>query len=301
MIRCDRATVARAGVVVVEGLSLAIEPGQALAVVGRTGAGKSSLLLAAATALPLHAGDITVEGFSVRREPRQVRQRIGYVPDRPPDWPGVRAGEFLELFAVTAGLAGPRLRAAVERGLDLAGLALRGRTPLDALPAGEAKRLLLARALLHDPPVLLLDDPFTGLDPAEADAVARLIADSQLVGRTVVAAIDSAAVPACFTHLAMLREGRLVATGPAAPASFAAGRRWRHRIACPGAAPAAVRALAARGIEATAADASALVVVHDPARGPFADLLASLVADGIPVESAAFDPPWPAQLLDEPA
>jgi ABC-2 type transport system ATP-binding protein len=300
MIRCDRATVARAGVVVVEGLSLAIEPGQALAVVGRTGAGKSSLLLAAATALPLHAGDIAVEGFSVRREPRQVRQRIGYVPDRPPDWPGVRAGVFLVLFAATAGLAGPRLRAAVERGLDLAGLALRGRTPLDALPAGEAKRLLLARALIHDPPVLLLDDPFTGLDPAEADGVARLIADAQLVGRTVVAAIDSAAVPACFTHLAVLREGRLVATGPAEPASFAAGRRWRHRIECPGAAPAAARALAARGIEATASDPSALIVVHDPARGPFADLLASLVADGIPVESATFDPPWPAQLLAEP-
>jgi ABC-2 type transport system ATP-binding protein len=300
MIRCDRATVERAGVLVVDGLSLAVEPGQATAVVGHTGAGKSALLLAAATALPLHAGDIAIEGLSVRREPRQVRRRIGYVPDRLPAWPDVRAREFLELFAATAGLEGPRLRAAVDRGLELAGLGLRDTTPLDALPAGEAKRLLVARALLHEPPVLLLDDPFSGLDPAESAVVARLVADAQLVGRTVLAAIDSADVPGCFTHLAVLREGRLVATGPAQAAAFAAGRRWRHRIACPGAAPAAARALAARGIEAAAADASTLVVVHDPARGPFADVLASLVADGIPVESAAYDPPWPAQLLAEP-
>jgi len=300
MIHCDRATVERAGVVVVEGVTLAVGPGQALAVVGKTGAGKSSLLLAAATALPLHAGDITVEGLSARREPRQVRRRIGYVPDRPPEWPGVRAREFLELFAASAGLEGRRLGAAVDRGLELAGLGLRDRTPLDALPGGQARLLLLARALLHEPPVLLLDDPFAGLDPDENAAVARLVADAQLVGRTVLAAIDSAAVPACFTHLAVLREGRLIATGPADPAACAPGRRWRHRIACPGAAVAAVRALAARGIEATAPDASSLVIVHDPTHGPFADVLAILFRDGIPVESAGYDPPWPAQLLAEP-
>jgi ABC-type multidrug transport system ATPase subunit len=297
MIHCVRVTVVR----VVEGLSLAVEPGQATAVVGSTGAGKSSLLLAAATALPLHGGDILIEGRSVRKEPRTVRRLVGYVPDRPPEWPGVKAREFLDLFAAAAGLAGQRLRAAVDQGLELAGLGLRDRTPLDALPAGQAKRLLLARALLHEPPVLLLDDPFSGLDSEEAHAVARLVADAQVVGRTVLAAVDSAAVPDCFTHLAVLREGRLVAAGPADPSAFAAGRRWRHRIECPGAADPAARALVARGIEASAVDRSSLVVVHDPARGPFADALAILVAEGIPVESAAYDPPWPAQLLDEPA
>ena len=93
MIRCERATVERSGRVVVESLSLDVAPGEATAVVGRTGAGKSSLLAAVATVLPLHAGEILVDGHSVGRQAEQVRQRVGYVPDRLPAWPGLRAGD----------------------------------------------------------------------------------------------------------------------------------------------------------------------------------------------------------------
>lgn len=144
MIRCERATVERSGRVVVEALSLAIGHGQAAALIGRTGAGKSSLLAAVATALPLHAGEILVDNRSVRGEPAAVRRAIGYVPDRMPAWPGLRVGEFLEAFATAAGLRGERLAASVRRGLDLAGLAAVDRLPLDALPAGQRKRLLVA-------------------------------------------------------------------------------------------------------------------------------------------------------------
>ncbi|MFM9010670.1 MAG: ATP-binding cassette domain-containing protein, partial [Planctomycetota bacterium] len=104
MIRCERATVERAGRVVVESLTLAVAAGEALAVVGRSGAGKSSLLAAVATALPLHAGEILVDGRSVVRAAEDVRRRIGYVPDRLPAWPGLRAEEFLEVCAAAAGL-----------------------------------------------------------------------------------------------------------------------------------------------------------------------------------------------------
>jgi ABC-type multidrug transport system ATPase subunit len=181
MIRCERATVERSGRVVVESLSLAVAPGEALAVVGRTGAGKSSLLAAMATVLPLHAGDILVDGHSVGRQAEQVRQRVGYVPDRLPGWPGLRAGEFLALFATAAGLGGGRQRVAVERALEMAGLERERSTPLDELPAGQRKRILVARALLHDPQVLLLDDPFGGLDAFERRDVARLIAGTHLI------------------------------------------------------------------------------------------------------------------------
>jgi ABC-2 type transport system ATP-binding protein len=299
MIRCERATVERSGQVVVESVSLGVAPGHATAIVGRSGAGKSSLLAAVATAVPLHAGDIVVDGRSVRSQPDLVRRIVGYVPDRLPEWADVRAGEFLELFATAAGLAGPRLAAAVDRGLTLAGLQREGHRALESLAAGEAKRLLVGRALLHDPQVLVLDDPFAGLDHDGVAEVARLVGDAHLMGRTVLAAVDSGQVPGCFTHVAVLREGRLVAHGPADPAAFATGRSWRHRIECPGHAEAAVRELGARGVDAAVLDGSLLTCVHEPARGPFAELIAALVGAGIPVASAAFDPPWPAQLCDD--
>lgn len=296
MIRCERATVERGGLVVCESVSLVVSPGHATALVGASGAGKSSLLAAAATALPLHAGDILIDGRSVRREADAVRRTIGYVPSVMPPWPGLRVDEFLELFADAAGLRGAAIDAAIGRTLDQAGLAGRSGLEVDALAAGEAKRLLLARALMHEPAVLLLDDPFAGLDPAGRRDAERLVADAHLLGRTVLAAVDGADVPACFTHVAVLAEGRLVAAGPADPAAFP-GRSWTRRIACPGRAAEAVRAIGPFVVEAVALDDDVLTCRHDPARGPFADVLAALVRAGLPVEAAAFDPPWPAQLV----
>jgi ABC-2 type transport system ATP-binding protein len=297
MIRFDRASVERGGQLVVEAVSAEWPPGAAVAVVGRGGAGKSSLVAAAAGALPLHAGDVIVDGVSLRWEPDAVRRLIGFVPAALPSWPGLRADEFLELFAAAAGLHGPRLRSAVGRGLELAGLAGRGGTPLETLPASQAKMLLVARALLHDPQALLCDDPFGGLDPSSRRQVERLCGDAVLMGRMVLAAVDDAVLPGCFTHVAVLREGRLVAAGPAAPAAFP-GRTWTRRLVCPGRADAAAEAIGTLVVEAVATDADTVTCRHDPAGGPFAAVVAALVRAGIPVEQATFDPPWPAQLLD---
>jgi len=299
MIRCDRVRIERGGVMVVDGVTLDVPAGGAVALVGPTGAGKTSLLAAAATVVPLHGGDgdITIAGGSVRREPSRVRRLLGYVPDRPPGWPGLRADAFLEMFATAAGLAGGPRRAAVDRALALAGLAADRGQPLDALPAGRGKLLLLARALLHDPAVLLLDDPFGGLDPRERGEVARIIEDFQLLGRSVLAAIDDAAVPGCFSHVAVLAEGRLVAAGPNAATAFAAGRTWRVRIDCPAGAEAAAAALAGRVADLQVVDADTVIGRHDPSRGAFADVVATLVREGIAVGGAGYDPPWTAQLL----
>lgn len=298
MIRFERTTVERAGHVVVEEVSLRVLPGQSLALIGRSGAGKSAMLAAAATLLPLHAGDIVVDGRSVRREPEAVRRTIGYVPSRLPVWPGIRVDEFVELRAAEGGLRGGLLRAAIDRAVALAGLERRGHEPLEALDDGHSKRLLLARALVHDPHVLLFDDPFGGLDPAARRELERLVADAHLMGRTVLAAIDDGDVPACFTHLAVIREGRLAAEGPTDPAAFGGTRRFRYRITSRGRAEDAVRSLQGLPVEAAAVDLDHAEVVFEPAALPPARLVAAAVAAGIPVEAAGFHPAWTAQLIE---
>ena len=293
----EQATLRRGRRTVLDGITLAVPPGRSLALIGATAAGKSSLLAALTTALPLHAGDIRLDGLSARTDPAAVRQRIGYVPAGIAAWPHARADEFLELFALEAGLRGKPLRMAVGKGLALAGIDEPG-TPLDSLPAGQAQRLLVARCLLHDPQVLLLDGPFAGLDPCERRDLEQLITDMHLGGRIVVAAIDDAAVPTCFTHLAVLAAGRLVAHGPAVASAFPDHRVWTRRIVCPATAAPAAAVLRRIGIEADAIDDDTLDCRHDPLALPFSEVIAALVGAGVAVDGAEFHPPWPAQLLD---
>jgi ABC-type multidrug transport system ATPase subunit len=299
MIRCERATVERSGRVVVEAVTLTVAAGEATALVGRSGAGKSSLVAAVATVLPLHAGEILVDGRSVVHEPARVRQLIGYVPDRLPGWPGMRTGEFLGVFAAAAGLAGGGLGKAVTRALEMAGLARERSAPLDELAAGHRKRLLIARALLHDPQVLLLDDPFGGLDAFERREVARLVADAHLIDRTILAAIDDADVPGCFTHLAALDEGRLLAAGPANPAAFAAGQPWRCTVVCRGSAGPAAAVVRDLLGACDCDDPDRVTFALDASRPSLGAIVGAIAAAGIGVESAGYDPPWPAQVLRE--
>ena len=292
----DHATLRRGQRTVLDDLSLAVPPGQAVAAIGPTGAGKSSLLACLATALPVHAGDIRIDGHSVRTNPVAVRQRLGYVPTGITAWPQARADEFLELFALEAGLRGKPLRMAVSKALALAGID-EPDAPVNHLPAGQAQRLLVARGLLHDPQVLLLDAPFTGLDPREKRDMEQLIADMHLGGRIVVAAIDDAAVPACFTHLTLLTAGRLVAHGPAIPSAFERNRTWSRRITCPASAAAAAVVLRRLGVDAVVIDDDTLDCRHNSIAQPLSTLLGALLDAGLAIEAAEFYPPWPAQLF----
>ena len=304
MIRCDRVIVERGGRMVVDRVTLDVAPGEALAVIGRSGAGKSSLLTAIAGGLPLHGGDVVVAGHSLRRDGDAARAAIGYVPPLPASRPGVRADEFLALFATAAGLHGRGLAAAVGRALDSAGLSGRGGTPIDQLCDGQARRLLVARALIHGPAVLVLDDPFAGLDPEERSAVERLVVDMHIAGRTVIAAVDDALVPDCFTHLAVMEQGRVARHGPGVFAAFASGRLWRFRLRCPAAAESAARAVAGlagspggAGPGCEAVDADTVDVLLPGTGGAAAAVVEAVVRAGIAVESFALHPAWTAQLL----
>jgi len=148
-----------------DGFSLHLESNELVGLVGPNGAGKTTLIKILATLLPADSGSVRVSGHNVFADPVAVRASLGYLPDVAGIYQDMRIGEFLEVFADAFRLKEPQRTAAIERALERAGLADRRKDFVEHLSLGWKQRLLLSKILLHEPKLLLLDEPATGLDP----------------------------------------------------------------------------------------------------------------------------------------
>jgi ABC-2 type transport system ATP-binding protein len=147
------------------GFSLRLERNEVVGLVGPNGAGKTTLIKILATLQPADSGTAVISGHDVFMAPQAVRARVGYLPDVPGLYQDMRIGEFIEFFADAFRLKEPQRTAAIRRALGRSGLAERADDYVEHLSLGWKQRLLLAKTLLHDPMLLLLDEPATGLDP----------------------------------------------------------------------------------------------------------------------------------------
>jgi ABC-2 type transport system ATP-binding protein len=148
-----------------DGFSLHLESNELVGLVGPNGAGKTTLIKILATLLPADSGSVRVSGHDVLVDPMAVRASLGYLPDVAGIYQDMRIGEFLEFFADAFRLKEPQRTAAIELALERAGLADRRNDFVEHLSLGWKQRLLLSKILLHEPKLLLLDEPATGLDP----------------------------------------------------------------------------------------------------------------------------------------
>ncbi len=217
-------TVTFASVDAVAGLDLTVRPGQALALVGRNGAGKSTAMRALAGVLPATSGQIRVGGVDVRADPLGARRVTGYCPDVGGLVPRASPWEHLQLSARLRGLETwePRARDLLER-FDLAGVAHR---ITSGFSHGMGRRLSVVLAALHSPTVLLLDEPFDGVDPLGVDATVDLVEELRAEGTAVLVSthlLDLAA--RVCSDAVVLRGGRKVAASPAAELSGPDGAR----------------------------------------------------------------------------
>ncbi|HEX5556285.1 MAG TPA: ABC transporter ATP-binding protein [Gaiellales bacterium] len=188
-----------------DGLDLRVGEGEFVLVTGPNGAGKTTLLRVLATVLRPSAGDVSVGGHELPRAAHRARPLVGYVAHGPLTYPGLTARENLELYAalygVPDGLVGPAL--------DRVGLDARGGDLVAEFSRGMAQRLALARACLHAPALLLLDEPTAGLDADGRDLLREVLAEP---GRTVIVSTHE---PGWFAGLATtevpIRDGRVAA------------------------------------------------------------------------------------------
>jgi|GraSoiStandDraft_4_1057263.scaffolds.fasta_scaffold106927_3 heme ABC exporter ATP-binding subunit CcmA len=187
------------------GVNLQVAEGEFVLVTGPNGAGKTTLLRVLATVLRPSEGAVSIGGHDLPRAADRARPRIGYVAHGPLTYPGLTARENLELYAALYGVSDDL----VGQALDRVGLDDRGRDPVSEFSRGMLQRLALARACLHGPSLLLLDEPTAGLDGDGRELLRDVLAEP---GRTVIVSTHE---PAWFEGLATsqvpIRAGRVAA------------------------------------------------------------------------------------------
>jgi len=197
-----------------EELDLTVEEGVVYGFVGPNGAGKTTTMRILATLLRPTAGEAWVVGHSVLKERRDVRRAIGYMPDFFGVYGDMKVWEYLDFFAACYEIAPETRRALVGDLLELVDLAHRRDDYVDALSRGMKQRLCLARALAHDPQVLILDEPASGLDPRARVEIRELVRELQAMGKTIfVSSHILTEIEEVCTHIGIIEAGHLVATG----------------------------------------------------------------------------------------
>ncbi len=195
-------------------LSMHVPPGSIYGLVGPSGAGKSTSLRVLATLQQPDAGTVLVDGIDLRANPAAVRDRIGYLPDSSGLYEGLTAGEYLDFYGAIYGVAGRRRRQMTGELLELIGLTDRRDAPVHALSRGMRQKLGLARCLVHDPRILLLDEPASGMDPRSRLDLRDILQELARLGTTIVISSQLLAELAeVCSHLGIMRAGVLVAEG----------------------------------------------------------------------------------------
>ena len=297
MISLERVSVQRRGVIALDQFTHTVHPGQSVAVIGPSGSGKTTLLETLATLLPVHSGNFSLPGLASTTDSQSTQRLLGYVPDIIPIWPMIRVDECLELFATSLGLRGNEITNAVTQSLKEVSLHNLHGHRIDTLSSGQSKRLLIARALLCEPSILLFDNPYSGLDPAGYQIVEQLVTNSQITGRIIVAAFNDANVSENFTDLVVMMDGRKILGNRFKPELFTDVTEWRIRFKCPSSATHAAKILGHLTVSSTIIDEDYLLCNLATRRGPIEEAIAALTRAGCPIATCAYDPPWPAQVL----
>jgi ABC-2 type transport system ATP-binding protein len=197
-----------------DSLSLQIEKGTVFGFVGQNGAGKSTTFSILATLLAPTSGTAYINGYNVQKDTKMVRRQIGYMPDFFGVYDQLKADEYLHFYGASYGIPLVERQKLIPQLLDLVNLTHKRDSYVDLLSRGMKQRLCLARSLIHDPEVLILDEPASGLDPRARVEMREILKELKSMGKTIL--ISSHILPElaemCDT-LGIIDGGKLVAEG----------------------------------------------------------------------------------------
>lgn len=198
----------------VDDLSLRVERGEIFGFVGPNGAGKTTTIRMIAGLLRPSQGEISINGLSVIQSPRKVRPIIGYMPEEFGVYPDLKIWEYLDFFAACYRIPESERQPLIDGLLDLVELSHRKADAVDRLSRGMKQRLSLARTLIHNPQVLVLDEPASGLDPRARVEIRELLVEMARMEKTVFFSSHILAdVAEICTRVGIIEAGKLVAIG----------------------------------------------------------------------------------------
>ena len=213
MIRIDNLVKAFGPKRAVDGISFGVERGEVLGFLGPNGAGKSTTMRMITGFMPPSAGRVTVGGFDVVDSPIEAKRLIGYLPENAASYPDMTVQAFLRFVAELRGLQGEARRKAVNRVVELCFLDSVLHQSIDTLSKGYKHRTCLAQALIHDPQVLIMDEPTDGLDPNQKHEVRNLIRELGANKAIVFSTHILEEVDAACTRAIIIDRGKIVANG----------------------------------------------------------------------------------------
>lgn len=198
-------------------LNLIIGKGCVFGFVGQNGAGKSTTFSILATLLSPTSGTAYINGFNITKEPKQVRKQIGYMPDFFGVYDHLKADEYLDFYGASYGIDAKTRQKLIPQLLELVNLSHKQHSYVDVLSRGMKQRLCLARSLIHDPEVLILDEPASGLDPRARVEMREILKELKSMGKTIL--ISSHILPELAEmcdEIGVIDNGKLVAHGSVA-------------------------------------------------------------------------------------
>jgi ABC-2 type transport system ATP-binding protein len=198
----------------VDNLNLTIQDGDIFGFIGPNGAGKTTTMRILVTLLEPFGGSAFIDGLNVAKEGKKVRRLVGYMPDFMGVYDDLKVFEYLEFFAAAFGIERKKRKSIVEGVLELTDLESKKSATVDSLSRGMQQRLGLARVLIHDPKVLILDEPASGLDPRARIEIRELLRELKRMGKTIMISshILSELEEIC-DHVGIIEHGQLVFSG----------------------------------------------------------------------------------------
>lgn len=212
----------------IDDLSFNVKEGEVLGFLGPNGAGKSTTMKVITGFLSPSSGTVTIDGYDISKSPLEAKTLIGYLPEGAPSYGDMTTLDFLNFIAQVRGYRGEEVGRRVQHVIDEVALSSVAQQTIETLSKGFKRRVGLAQAIMHDPKVLILDEPTDGLDPNQKHHVRELIKNLARDKIVIISTHILEEVSAVCTRAIIIDEGRIVADGT--PAELEAQSKYHHAV-----------------------------------------------------------------------